>query len=202
MSILVATPAVRAAATPAWPPFLPPADTFPEAVAATVRHVWEDPTLVRTVEGEPVEVPAAVYRIFFDAPDVTTAAARHLGLARYEVRKVGPETYEADDRAGARGHYRVLVHEPGRRVLLSTGEHRSVFLGRVAGHALTVVTLDAADGAAIPRLTAYVRIDNAVAATIARTLVALFGHLADRKLAEGFRVTAEVAAWAARAPHA
>jgi hypothetical protein len=41
-----------------------------------------------------------------------------------------------------------------------------------------------------------VKLDNAVAARLARVLITLFGGLADRKLAEGFAVTGRVAEWA------
>jgi len=47
-----------------------------------------------------------------------------------------------------------------------------------------------------PKLVAYIYIDSPVAATLARALVPTFGFLADRKLGEGMRVTAEVAEWA------
>jgi len=47
-----------------------------------------------------------------------------------------------------------------------------------------------------PTLTAYVYIDNRVAAALARTLITSFGFVADRQLGEGLRVTAEVAEWA------
>jgi hypothetical protein len=49
-------------------------------------------------------------------------------------------------------------------------------------------------------LTAYVRIDNAFAAALARHLLPIFGRLADRKLSEGFAVTAKVAEWAVAHP--
>ena len=49
-------------------------------------------------------------------------------------------------------------------------------------------------------LTAYVRIDNRVAAAIAKLLVPLFGYLADRKLVEGIRVSAAIAEWAVEQP--
>jgi hypothetical protein len=166
----------------------------------TVAKVWQEPTLTRTVEGDPVETPFEVYRVFVDMPDVTAAAARHLGLARYEVRRVSADTYEADDHAGASGRYQVLVHTPERRVLLSTGRHKSFLLGTVSGQALTVVTLEQRDATIVPRLTAYVHIDHPVAAALARALVRVFGRLADGKLGEGFQVTARVAEWAWRSP--
>lgn len=41
-----------------------------------------------------------------------------------------------------------------------------------------------------------------MAAGLARTLVAVFGGIADRKLAQGFAVTARVAAWVREHPDA
>ena len=46
------------------------------------------------------------------------------------------------------------------------------------------------------------RIDNRLAAAIARLLIPLFGYLADRKLAEGIGVSAVVAEWAVEEPAA
>jgi hypothetical protein len=45
-------------------------------------------------------------------------------------------------------------------------------------------------------LTAYVRIDDGIAASLAQLFIPRFGFLADRKLAEGLHVTKAVAEWA------
>jgi hypothetical protein len=162
--------------------------------------VWRDPTLSRAVRGRPAAVPFSTYVAFIDLPDVTAAAARFLEVAKYEVRVLGDDLYEADDHNGARGRYRVLVREPTRRVILSWGEHRGRVLGTIRGDALTVLDFAPANDRIEPRLRAYVLIENAIAARLARLLVAVFGGVADRKLAEGFAVTAKVAEWAAREP--
>lgn len=194
--VLVTALGVQADESPAWPPFLPPAQSFSPAVAAGVERVWNNPTLSRSVEGEPAAVPVAIYVAFVDAPEVTAAAARHLTLANYEVRERDDGSYEADDHKGARGIYRVLVRENRRRVILSRGSHSGPILGTIRGSALTVMDFEEQDGRTRPRLTAYVLIDNRVAATLARVLRLVFGHVADAKLVEGFTVTARVAAWA------
>lgn len=69
---------------------------------------------------------------------LAAAAARHLGLAQYEVRRIDAQVYEADDHRGARGGYRVLVRQPGRHVILSWGRHTGGLLGTIRGQALTV----------------------------------------------------------------
>lgn len=84
--------------------------------------------------------------------------------------------------------------------MISWGRHRGWLLGTISGSALTVLDLRARDGRVDQSLTAYVRIDNAVAAALARLLVPVFGRLADRKLSEGFAVTASVAEWAVEHP--
>jgi hypothetical protein len=173
---------------------------FPEDVAASVEQLWLAPTLTRTVEGDPARVPFELYLAFVDEPAVTAAAARHLGLARYEVEAIDGGWYRATDNDGASGVWRVLAREPTRRVVLSRGEHSGRLLGHIGGSALTIIELESHGDRVRPKLTARVYIDNRVAAALARVLIAVFGHLADHKLTEGFRVTAGVAAWAAEQP--
>lgn len=198
---LLASVLTAAGGAPApWPPFLPPRETFAPDLAASVDHVWTDATLTRRVEGRPAAVSFDVYIGFVDAPDVTAAAARFLTLSRDRVRWLGGTWYEADDGEGAQGVYRVLVSEPSRRVMLSWGRHRGRLLGFVSGSALTVIDFRDHDGRVDQSLTTWVHIDNAVAAALARVLVPIFGHLADRKLKEGFTISGRVAEWAVERP--
>jgi hypothetical protein len=200
--LLVVTAAVVCAETPddGWPPFLAPRTAFPEDLVATVERVWMRPTLTRTVRGRSARVPYDLYTALVDSPEVTAAAAAVLGLARYDVEALDDGWYRATDNDGARGLYRVLAREPTRRVVVSRGEHAGRLLGRIGGSALTVLDFPAVDGVVEPTVTARVRIDNPVAAVAARVLIAIFGHIADRKLTEGFAVTARVAEWAMAAP--
>lgn len=186
----------------AWPPFLAPAAAFPDDVARAVERVWADVTIERTVEGRRAAVPLEVYVAFFDAPDATGAAARFLKLAPYEVTALGDDVYRADDGDGAQGFYRVLARQGTRRVILSWGEHTSRVLGRIRGSALSVLELEPAADGVRQRLAAYVRIDNAAAAFLARMLLPFFRGLVDRKLTAGFAVTAAVAEWAVAEPAA
>lgn len=199
-AVLVVLATARADAAAGWPPFLPPRATFAAGVVAAVERVWSDPTLSRTVEAKPADVPFAVYSAFLDTPDVTAAAARHLGLAKYEVRMLDEDWYEADDRDGARGVYRVLIREPMRRVILSWGTHTGAVLGTIGGSALTLLDFEDRGGTTAQRLEAHILIENRIAAALARLLIVVFGHIADRKLEEGFRVSAGVAEWAVKRP--
>jgi len=183
-----------------WPPFLASRESFPPDIVAAIERVWLEPTLSRTVRGRPARVPFDVYAAFVDSPDVTAAAARHKKLAPYVVEALGDDRYRADDRAGARGFYRVLLRDPQRRVILSWGEHSGSLLGTISGSALTLLDLEPRGDAVDQTLTTQVRIDQTLAAALARVLVLVFGWLADRKLGEGFAVSAQVAEWAAERP--
>jgi hypothetical protein len=90
----------------------------------------------------------------------------------------------------------MVQRQPRRVVMLSRGEHTGPFLGTISGSALTVIDLEPRRHGVNPTLVAYVHIDNPLAASLARTLVPTFGFIADRKLGEGMRVTADVAEWA------
>src|SRR5262249_54737822 len=128
------------------------------------------------------------------------AAARHLKLADYQARVLEDNWYEADDGNGAHGVYRVLVRTPTRRVILSWGRHSGAILGTISGSALTVLEFQDQGQTVGQNLTAYVLIDYRVAGALARSLVFIFGYVGDRKLTDGFRVTARVAEWAVSRP--
>jgi hypothetical protein len=195
LMLALATGASGSPAQP-WPPVLGSRESYPPDVSAAVERLWSDPTLSRTVKGRAAHVPLDVYVAFLDAPEVTASAARFRKLASYDIRALDDNRYLASDGEGARGSAQVLRREPRRVVMLSRGEHTGPFLGTISGSALTVLDLEAQRHGVSPTLVVYVYIDNPLAASLARTLVPTFGFIADRKLGEGMRVTAEVAEWA------
>jgi hypothetical protein len=192
--------AAVAVASSTWPEFLPPPGELPTEVVELVKRVRANPTITRTIHGRPAGVPFAVYVGFVDAPDVTTAAARFLGIAKHEVRALGGDLYEATDHVNARGRYRVLVRGRYRRVILSWGEHRGGWLGAVRGAALSVVDFVPRDGRVEQSLVVDVLIENAVADRVLRILTTLFGTIVDRKLGEAFTIAGRVAEWAVERP--
>ena len=198
---VLTTAVLTAAATAAeWPAFLPPASRFSASVVVDVESAFGAPTLKRTVTAKPAPVPLRTYLGFVDAPDITAAAARHLGLARYEVEMLGPNAYRADDKGGNRGWYSVLEREGGRRVILSWGAHEGSLTGTIRGHALSVLEFEDLGDQTAQTISAWVRIDSGTAAAIVRALAPIFGYVIDRKLTEGFEVTARVAEWALEHP--
>jgi hypothetical protein len=194
--LALATGASGATANP-WPSLLGSREAFAPEVSAAVERVWNEPTFSRTLNGRSAHVPFDVYVAFLDTPEVTAAAARFRKLGTYEVRALDDDRYWGTDGDGAQGVAQVLRREPRRRVILSQGQQTGRILGTIRGSALTVLDLEPRWDGVDSRLTAYVHIDNRVAAALARLLVASFGLLADRKLGEELRVTAEVAEWAA-----
>ncbi len=194
--LLVLATGASGAPAESWPALLGPRDAFSPDVSATVDRIWIEPTLSRTLNGRSAHVPFDVYVAFLDTPDVTAAAARFRKLGSYEIRALDGDRYWASDGDGARGIAQVLRREPRRLVLLSRGEHTGPILGTVRGSALTIVDLELRGDVVNPKLTAYVHIDDRVAGALAQALIPTFGFLADRKLGEGLRVTADVAEWA------
>ncbi len=194
-----AAAAARETATP-WPPFLPDRAAFPAEITALVERTWSQVTFRRTVTGRPARAPVDLYAALVDAPDITAAAARFRELARHEVRALGEDWYEADDRDGSRGQYRVLVREGHRRVILSWGEHSSGLIGSIRGSALTELVLEPREAEVAQALTAHVLVDNRLAAAVMRVLLVLFGGLADRRLREAFATAGQIAEWAVERP--
>jgi len=185
-----------------WPPFLRASEEYPADVATAVRRLWADATFTRTVSAEPVAVPLAFYLRFVDTPDVTAAAARHLGLTTYDVRVLGGDWYEADDGNRTHGVYHVLVRDGARRVVVSWGTHSGSLLGTIGGSALSRLEFAEDGGQATQRLVVNAIIDNGLVAGMTRPVLLLFGWLVDRKLGEAFRTAAAVAEWAQARPDA
>jgi hypothetical protein len=188
-----------------FPPFIPEPERLPAEIREEIVGVWTRYTLARTVSGQPARAPLPLYQLFVDTPEVTAAAARHLGLVKYQVRQLGADHYEAEDGEGAKGTYRVIVRDPQRRVMLTWGGHSGPVLGWIRGASLTVLTFQPETGdegvrQIAQRVEAFVRIDNPLAAFFARVLLPLFKGYADRKIAEGFNITARVSEWAYTEP--
>lgn len=188
-----------------FPPFLPEPERFPAEIRSEIASVWSRYTLTRVVSGQPARAPLDLFRLFVDLPEVTAAASRHLGLAKFRARQLGPDYYAAEDGEGAEGTYRVLVRDPHRRVILTWGRHSGRILGQITGASLTLLTFEPETGEngalqIAQRVETFVRIDNVVAAFVARILLPLFSGYADRKIAETFNVTARVSAWAHEDP--
>jgi hypothetical protein len=199
--VLLATLLTLAVASPGfaardWPPFLGASSEYPADIASAVRRLWIDATFTRTVSAEPVPVPLAFYLRFVDVPDVTAAAARHLGLTTYDVKVLGGEWYEADDGNRTRGVYLVLARDGARRVVVSWGTHHGSILGTIGGSALTRLEFADERGRATQRLVVNAIIDNGLVAGMTRPILLVFGWLVDRKLGEAFRTAATVAVWA------
>jgi hypothetical protein len=196
MALLMLTVTSLGSAPRDWPPFLPASEEYPAPMADAIRRLWIDATFTRTVSGDPAPVPLSFYLRFVDAPDITAAAARHLGLTTYDVRVLGDDWYEADDGNRTRGVYRVLVRDGARRVILSWGTHHGSILGTIGGSALTRLEFADDGGHATQRLAVNVIIDHGLAASLTRPILVLFGSFVDRKLGEAFRTAAAAAAWA------
>ena len=194
--LLIITISASGAPAGSWPSLLGPPEALSPEVSAAIERVWTAPTLRRRVHVPSARAPLEVYRAFLDTPDVTAAAARFLKLASYGVQVLDDDRYEADDGDGARGFSQVLQRNPRRRVIFSRGEHTGPILGTVRGYALTVLELEPRGDSVDAALTAYIYIDDRVAAGVARLLTTSLGALADRKLTEGLRTTAAVAEWA------
>lgn len=183
-----------------WPPFLPESDDYPAPIAKAITRLWTDATFTRTVSAAPAPVPLASYLRFVDAPDVTAAAARHLGLTTYNVKVLGGDWYEADDGNRTRGVYHVLLRDGGRRIVLSWGTHHGSIFGTIGGSALTRLELGDDAGGVTQRLVVNVIVDNGLAASVTRPILFLFGGFVDRKLTEAFRTASAAAAWAHAKP--
>jgi hypothetical protein len=200
--------AVLAATSPAgaidFPPFLAP-DQFAAETRAEIEALWKRRTTTRTTIGRPARVPLELYRLFVDLPNVTTAAAQHLGLTTYRIMPLGPDRFAVEDNEGAKGTYEVVLRRPTQRVLLTRVERTTWVLGHVSAAAVMLLTLSpdtARDGRpqTAQRIDSAVEINHRILAFVVRVLTPAFPRYADRKASEVFNMAVEASAWAYEKP--
>ncbi len=186
------------------PPYLTDANHLPADVRADVESIWQRRTLSRTLVGPAARGPLDFYRLLIDTPEITMPAGEHLGLARYQVTRLGEDRYSVEANDGTRGTYRVVQRNARERVMIAHVERTTRVLGRVRGASLARLTFAPVAGADQIRqeVETTVRIDHRVVAFIARVLVPLFPSYADRKIGELFEIAARVSQWGHDAPAA
>jgi hypothetical protein len=165
-----------------------------------VKDVWENVTFEREVAAPLLNAPMPVYESIIDSPDILAAAANHLGLTDESAELALDGGFELRSPDGSAAWYRVLLHEPQRRVILSRGT--LVVSGlRVKAAVLGELKISSPNELIRQNLRVFVRIENPFISWFAHFVFTFLPTIADQELARGFWLTQGVTTWAASDPH-
>jgi len=171
-----------------------PGDRRPE-----VENILGNPTFVRTLD---FTVPAdmQVYTYLLDHSDLNAALAKSLGIAHYEVVRIGPGHYRGTDGNGNVGTIEVFRDEGHERVFLERGVSSGWWFGDIGGRVVALVDYTLESERVRGTLTVWARIDQGLVDHLLRALRPMLGGFLDRKLREQFDIPTRVAETAAQHP--
>jgi hypothetical protein len=181
-----------------------PLMSLPEPARGHVEGVLGRSVFAQQVTGIRFPSQERVYRFLLDHPDFAASLVRALRLGEYRVTP-RDDGYWGDDARGATGMIRVLYADDQRRLFHLDGQYERRWLPTIEGQILVLLEFrHEADQTGVSMveqsLTAHVRLDGAVASTVARILQALsrpaVEREVERKVRRFFKTVARVSGWA------
>jgi hypothetical protein len=161
-------------------PVLPmPLGALTDADRALVQPVVERVTLRREYPPRTFRGRREQFEFLMDNIEACSVLSESLGLIRYRVTEVSPARFYGDDREGARGYLQQVYCAEGVRVYYVEGSQRGAFWAR--GRGVVIVQFSQTG----PETMEYsgrmlVRIDNKIAATLAKVFFVFVKHTVDR----------------------
>jgi hypothetical protein len=198
-----ATPAVPVVTLDALPLSIPFAD-LPWPARAHVEAVLARSIFAQQITDIRFPSQEPVYRFLLDHPDFAASLVRALRLGEYRVTP-REDGYWGDDARGATGTIRVLYADDQRRLFHLDGRYERRWMPTIEGQILVLLEFrhepDPSGLSMVEQsLTAHVRLDGAVAPTVARIIQMLSRSAIERevekKVRRFFRTVARVSAWA------
>jgi hypothetical protein len=185
-------------------PFSIPIASLPGPARAHVEGVLARSIFAQQVTGIRFPSQEPVYRFLLDHPDFAASMVRALRLGEYRVTP-RDDGYWGNDARGATGMIRVLYADDRRRLYHLDGQYERRWWPTIEGQILVLLEFrhepDQTGQTMVEQsLTAHVRLDGAVASTVARVLQLLSRSAVEReverKVRRFFRTVARVSAWA------
>lgn len=105
-------------------------DTLPRAAREKARSVLQHASLFRRLPTISFEVDRQVYAYFLKNPNVAVSSWRALGISKFALEEVRPQTYTADAGDGSTGTIEVLYSTPEDTLIFCEGAFKSPLLAK------------------------------------------------------------------------
>lgn len=174
-----------------------PFDRLPPAQQDRLRDVMDRAVFQRSVQGLSFRSHEPVFLYLVEHPDLATAAARALGVAKYRIESRPDGTYWGDDARGAKGIIEVVYADPYKRVMHAQGTYDTKWLPTIHARIVLILEFEHRNGAdgqsrVTNDLTGYLQVDNAFLGALARLVGPIMGTAVDRKVARTFGIAGKV----------
>lgn len=172
-----------------------------QQAAGEVIHA---PTLSRRVGGMNFLSRKGVYEYLLDHPDFAAAIARALKVGEYQITKMGNGSYWATDGNGVVGRFRVIYADQNERVFFLDGTYDKKWLPTIPAKAIVVLGFEhktnAMESYVENNIDAYLKIDNALVAFLAKLLQGAVGDAMRGKMSQALELAAKISEEAYRDP--
>jgi hypothetical protein len=167
-----------------------------------LEEVLHAPTFSREIKGVRFQSTRETYEHLLDHPDFAAAVARALNLSGYQIVK-DPEffrtpnnSYWGTDGSGVSGHFRVVYADKRKRVFLLVGTYKKTWLPTISAKAVVVLEFEHKSGGGTSTvandLRAYVKMENAFIALLAKLLELAIGGATETKMKQTLDIAAAI----------
>jgi len=163
-----------------------------------VSEVVNDPSIFRRLPVQVFDCDPELYSFLINYPEIVVNIWKVMGITNVHLKRLGPNSFHADDGAGTVTTVRVLFANRGTNVFFADGYYDGPMAPRKIG-AQCVLLLrsgftrtEGGQSFVSNRLDVFVRFENTAADLLARTLHPLIGKTADFNFAESTKFLAKI----------
>jgi hypothetical protein len=157
---------------------------------AKVSQVLSTTTLYRRLPAQMIECDPNLYVFLVEHPDLVVNIWEVLGISEVVVKRLGEQTFSANDKAGTIGRMEFLHCSPDLHLLYAEGSYDGPLFGRsIKGNTVLMLRnryFRNADGRIYVRcqLDAFMHVENVGVGVLAKTFQPLVGAAADHNFSE------------------
>ena len=161
--------------------------------AAKLKPVLDKPSLYRRLPKMAIECDQDYFRFLIRYPEVIVEIWKLMGVTKMDSSRVGPYRLASDDGAGTLSDLELVYGDGKKHIYYGNGTYEGPLLRRkLSGKCVIILQTEhgldeKGKPQAVNQLDVYLRIDNAAAGAIARTLQPLVGPTADHNFVESLK---------------
>ena len=170
-----------------------PFDKLNDAAVVRIRDVVTHPSFYRRLPVESIDADPDYFRYLIRKPEVVVSIWQLMGVTQMTTQRLGPYMVKTDDGAGTISNLELVYGDSNLHLFYGTGSYEGpVFRRKLTGRCVIVVRTEAqpdpTGGFALTnQLDVFLRVDNATAALVTKTIQPIVGNTADHNFTESLK---------------
>lgn len=158
-----------------------------------IREVVSNPSFYRRLPITTIDADPDHFRFLIRNPEVVVSIWRLMGVTEMTAKRVGPYTIDTNDGAGTISNLELVYGNNNLHVFYGTGSYEGPVLRRkISGRCVMVVNSQATPKQGggydlTSQLDVFLKVDNATASLVTRTIQPIVGSTADHNFTESMQ---------------